>query len=68
MAQSFFMQTKKGNYWYILRALLLVNVVLITVIVLTHSGRAASENGQEPCCKAKRINADVLNSIAVKLM
>ncbi|HEY1872423.1 MAG TPA: hypothetical protein VGG71_15270, partial [Chitinophagaceae bacterium] len=64
----FFMQTKKESYWFLLRMLLLVNVILITVIVLAHSGRAASEKDQEPCCKARKVNADVLNSIAVKLM
>jgi len=68
MAQSFFMQAKKESYWFLVRILLLVNIVLITVIVLAHSGRAASEKDQEPCCKAKKVNADVLNSIAVKLM
>ena len=66
------MKTKKGNYWFMLRMLLLMNVVLITVIVLAHSGSTASEEKQESCTgkgrNAKAINAEVLNSITVKLM
>lgn len=55
-----------------LRMLLLMNVVLITVIVLAHSGSTVSNEKEESCTSksrnAKAINAEVLNSITVKLM
>ena len=70
LAQQFFMKTKKENYWFMLRLLLLMNVVLITVIVLAHSGTTAKVTKEECCSSSnsKKINAEVLNSITVKLM
>ena len=68
MAQSFFMQTKKENFWFMFRLLLLMNAALITAIVLAHPGIKNQKLKEEPCSAAKKINADVLNSITVKLM
>jgi len=62
------MQAKKGNYWFMFKMLLLINVVLITVIILAHSNAKHCKNMKEPCSSAKKINADILNSVTVKLM
>jgi hypothetical protein len=62
------MKAKKENYWFMFRLLLLLNVVLITVIVLAHSNTKSTSQKPEPCSSAKKINADVLNAITVKLM
>jgi len=50
------------------RMLLLMNVVLVTVIALAHTNTKNSAQKQEPCSNTKKVNADVLNSITVKLM
>jgi len=68
MAQSFFMKAKKENYWFMFRVLLLANVVLIAVIVFAHSGPKQPRCKTAPCSGVKRINADILNSVMVKLM
>ena len=62
------MQTKKESFWFIFRLLLLMNVVLITVIVLAHPGSKDQKSKEETCSNTKKINADVLNAITVKLM
>ena len=62
------MNAKKENYWFMFRLLLLVNVVLITIIALAHSGLKTGTQNQEPCGKSQKINTEVLNYITVKLM
>ena len=62
------METNKENFWFVFRLLLLVNVILITVIAMAHPGTKNKPSKEEPCSAAKKINADVLNSITVKLM
>ena len=62
------MQPKKENYWFMFRVLLLLNIGLITAIVLVRPGKAATVKNNEPCSSAKKINADVLNAITIKLM
>jgi hypothetical protein len=62
------MKTKKGDFWFVLRLLLLMNAALITVMLLAHPGIKSSMQKEEPCSAAKKINVDVLNSVAVKLM
>jgi len=62
------MQTKKESFWFMFRMLLLMNVVLVTVIALAHSNTKNSVQKQEPCSSTRKVNADVLNSITVKLM
>jgi len=65
---KFFMKAKKENYWFMFRVLLLANVVLIAVIVFAHSGPKQPRCKTAPCSGVKRINADILNSVMVKLM
>ena len=64
------MKAKKENYWNMFRLLLLVNVVLITAMILVQPGKPAAVKNQEPCSSssAKKVNAEVLNAITVKLM
>ena len=62
------MKSKKENYWNMFRLLLLVNVVLITLMVLVQPGKPAAVKNQEPCSNAKKLNAELLNAITVKLM
>jgi hypothetical protein len=62
------MQPKKENYWFMFRWLLLLNVVLITAIVLAHPAKNNSVKNDEPCCNSKKIKAEVLNAITVRLM
>jgi hypothetical protein len=62
------MKTKKEDFWFVLRLLLLMNAALITVMLLAHPGIKSSMQKEEPCSAAKTINADMLNSVAVKLM
>jgi hypothetical protein len=62
------MQAKKENYWFMFKVLLLANVVLIAVIVFAHSGTKQPGHKSAPCSSAKRVNADILNSVMVKLM
>ncbi len=62
------MKAKKGN-WFTLKLLLFINAVLITVFVLAHSGVKTAEKKETPCCSsAKKINAEIINAITVKLM
>jgi hypothetical protein len=68
MAQRFFMKTKKENYWFMFKVLLLVNVILIAVIAMANSNTRHAEKTKDPCCKTRKINADILNSVTVKLM
>lgn len=68
MAQSFFMNPKKNNFWFIAKPLLLMNIGLFALIMVIHSATKKPERKEEPCSTAKKINADVLNSITVKLM
>ena len=62
------MQAKKENYWFMFKVLLLVNVILIAGIMLAHSTKKQFESAKEPCCGSKKINADIINSVTVKLM
>jgi hypothetical protein len=62
------MKTKKGDFWFVLRLLLLMNAALITVMLLAHPGLKSSTQKEEPCNTVKKINADLLNSVTVKLM
>jgi hypothetical protein len=62
------MKAKKENYWNMFRLLLLVNVVLITAMILVQPGKPAVVKNQEPCSSVKKVNAEVLNAITVKLM
>ena len=50
------------------RMLLLMNVVLVTVIALAHPNTKNSAQKQESCSSTKKVSADVLNSVTVKLM
>ena len=50
------------------RMLLLLNVALITAIVLVRPGKASGVKHTEPCTSAKKVNAEVLNAITIKLM
>jgi len=68
MAQSFYMQAKKENYWFMFRLLLVLNIALITAIILIRPGKSTPVKTQETCTTAKKINADVLNAITVRLM
>ena len=68
MAQRFYMKAKKENYWFMFKVLLLVNVILIAVIAMASSNTKQPRNTKEPCCKTRKINADILNSVTVKLM
>jgi hypothetical protein len=68
LAQRIFMQPKKENYWFMFRMLLLLNVALITAIVLVRPGKASGTKHTEPCTSAKKVNAEVLNAITIKLM
>jgi hypothetical protein len=63
------METKKENFWFVLRLLLLMNAALITVILLAHPGAEDSmQKKGQPCSSAKKMNVDLLNSVSVKLM
>jgi uncharacterized protein (UPF0333 family) len=62
------MQTKKESFWFMFRMLLLMNVVLVTVIALAHPNTKNSAQKQESCSSTKKVSADVLNSVTVKLM
>ena len=62
------MKAQKESYWYMFRVLLLMNVVLITAIVLAHPVKPAAVKQEEPGCSTKKVSADVLNAINVKLM
>lgn len=46
----------------------MLNVVLITAIVLAHPAKNNSVKNDEPCCNSKKIKAEVLNAITVRLM
>jgi len=62
------MQTKKEN-WFTLKLLLLMNVILISAIFFLHAATAKTPaKKQEPCSSSKKINADIINSVTVKLM
>jgi hypothetical protein len=61
------MKAKKENYWFIFRLLLLMNVVLIAVMLMS-SGFKDSQQKETPCSSTKKINADIFNSVTVKLM
>jgi hypothetical protein len=62
------MKAQKESYWYMFRVLLLMNVVLIAAIVLAHPVKPAAVKNEEPGCSTKKVNADILNAITVKLM
>ncbi|MEO8711386.1 MAG: hypothetical protein ABI405_04635 [Parafilimonas sp.] len=62
------MNTRKHNFWFIAKPLLLMNIGLFVLIMVIHSATKKPERKEEPCNAAKKINADVLNSISVKLM
>lgn len=62
------MQAKKENYWFMFKVLLLANVVLIAVIVFAQLNTKQPVKKNDPCGSAKKINADILNSVMVKLM
>lgn len=69
LAQRNFMNSKKENYWYMFRVLLLMNVVLVAVIVLAHPVKPETAKKEEPSCSSsKKVSAEVLNVINVKLM
>jgi hypothetical protein len=68
LAQRNFMNTKKQSYWFAFRLLLLMNVVLITVIVLAHPRAKTAETKEESCSSAKKIKAEAINAITVRLM
>ncbi|MFT4155279.1 hypothetical protein [Parafilimonas sp.] len=62
------MQPKKENYWVMFRWLLLLNVVLITAIVLARPSKSTTIKKEAPCCSSRKLNADVMNAITVRLM
>jgi len=62
------MQTKKENSWLTLKLILLMNVALIVTIFFLYAAPKNPVKNQEPCSSSKKINADIINSVTVKLM
>jgi len=69
------MKAKKENYWFMLRLLLLMNVVLITGIVLARTNiktamqpKSCNSAKASSCGNETKANLEVLNAISVKLM
>lgn len=62
------MKARKNSFWFIAKPLLFINIVLFALIIMIHAATIKSVTKKEPCSATKKINADVLNSISVKLM
>ena len=63
------MNTKNGKFWYVARPLVLMSIALTSLILMIHTATAKTKTVNESCTSnCKKINADVLNSIAIKLM
>jgi len=63
------MKNKQERFGLILKLIVIVNAVFIIAMIFLNTGAARSTTTrEEPCAKAKKINADALNSISIKLM
>ena len=63
------MNTQNGKFWYVARPLVLMSIALASIILVIHTATAKTATVKEGCTSScKKINADVLNSIAIKLM
>lgn len=66
--KNFFMGIKLKNHWFILRLLLVVNLILFCTIVFMRCNLKSTscENNTEK--NIKNLSADAVNSITIKLM
>ena len=62
------MKTQKDSFGCIAKPLLLINIGLFALIIMIHSATIKPATKEEPYSSAKKINADVRNSISIKLM